>query len=192
MSCNDEKCLSGLHVCEKSRLDSLSHGKAFSRSWVGKIIHDRLANRCFPFHWEIIAHLLPLDWNKLNEKEKLAGENMYSMKKSYTYSEKSYKSSVKRSQTTSSVNAAIASNRGFKPTDRFDPSKKSFLVDLSKKIWTKRVWLMMRGAESRQKFIEFFLSAFVGWKIGWEEAGRLAEDFHTSHRFGRDFAGSES
>lgn len=66
---------------------------------------------------------------------------MFSMKKSYSYSEKS---STKRSQTISSVDSAIVSNRGFKPSDRKDPNKKSFLVDLSKKIWTKRVWLMTR------------------------------------------------
>lgn len=64
---------------------------------------------------------------------------MYSMKKSYTYSQEKYKSTIKRSQTTSSVNSSIVVQRGFKPTDRFDPKKKSFLVDLSKKIWTKRV-----------------------------------------------------
>lgn len=64
---------------------------------------------------------------------------MYSMKQSYTYSQEKYKSTIKRSQTTSSVNSAIVVQRGFKPTDRFDPKKKSFLVDLSKKIWTKRV-----------------------------------------------------
>lgn len=61
------------------------------------------------------------------------------MKKSYTYSQEKYKSTVKRSQTTSSVDSKIVVQRGFKPTDRFDPKKKSFLVDLSKKIWTKRV-----------------------------------------------------
>lgn len=61
---------------------------------------------------------------------------MYSMKKSYSYSEKS---TIKRSQTTSGIDATIVAQRGFKPTDRFDPKKKSFLVDLSKKIWTKRV-----------------------------------------------------
>ena len=66
---------------------------------------------------------------------------MYSMKKSYSYSEEKFKSSVKRSTTTSTINknSAIMSNRGFKPSDRHDPNKKSFLLDLSKKIWTKRV-----------------------------------------------------
>lgn len=62
-------------------------------------------------------------------------QKMYSMQKSYSYKEEKFKTSVKRSQTTSS----IESNRGFKPTDRFDPGKKSFLVDLSKKIWKKSV-----------------------------------------------------
>jgi hypothetical protein len=58
------------------------------------------------------------------------------MKKSYSYSEEKFKSSVKRSQTTDSV---VVAQRGFKPTDRFDPKKKSFLTDLSQKIWIKRV-----------------------------------------------------
>lgn len=64
---------------------------------------------------------------------------MYSMKKSYSYSEEKFKSTVKRSQTTSSIDSKIVAERGFKPTDRYDPVKKAFLVDLSKKIWTKRV-----------------------------------------------------
>ncbi|CAO1441247.1 unnamed protein product [Diamesa serratosioi] len=61
------------------------------------------------------------------------------LNKSYSYSEEKFKSSVKRS-TTSSINknSVIMSNRGFKPSDRHDPNKKSFLLDLSKKIWTKR------------------------------------------------------
>lgn len=64
---------------------------------------------------------------------------MFEMQKSYSYKqEKLSSSSIKRSQTTSTIEA----KRGFKPSDRFDPNKKSFLVDLSKKIWNKRVWLI--------------------------------------------------
>lgn len=58
------------------------------------------------------------------------------MKKSFSYSKEKTKTTVKRSQTTPNIEA----KRGFKPTDRFDPKKKSFLVDLSQKIWNKRVW----------------------------------------------------
>jgi hypothetical protein len=61
---------------------------------------------------------------------------MFSTKKSYSFSEQKFKSTIKRSQTDSAV---IVNNRGFKPSDRFDPNKKSFLLDLSHKIWTKRV-----------------------------------------------------
>jgi hypothetical protein len=58
------------------------------------------------------------------------------MQKSYSYKqEKMSSSSIKRSQTT----ANIEMKRGFKPSDRFDPSKKNFLVGLSQKIWNKRV-----------------------------------------------------
>lgn len=39
----------------------------------------------------------------------------------------------------SSTSSVITTKRGFKPSDRFDPSKKTFLVDLSKQIWKKRV-----------------------------------------------------
>lgn len=70
---------------------------------------------------------------------KFKWNEMFSMKESYSFSEENYKSTTKRSQTTSSVESKIISERGFKPTDRHDPKKKSFLVDLSKKIWTKRV-----------------------------------------------------
>lgn len=64
---------------------------------------------------------------------------MYSMQKSYSYKQEKFSSNtVKRSQTTSNIEA----KRGFKPSDRFDPSKKNFLVDLSQKIWNKRVWLI--------------------------------------------------
>ncbi|KAG5673133.1 hypothetical protein PVAND_003205 [Polypedilum vanderplanki] len=68
-------------------------------------------------------------------------QKMYSMQKSYSFKEEKFKSTIKRSQTTSSVEA----NRCFKPTDRFDPSKKSFLVDLSKKMWNK-----MDGGEGKK------------------------------------------
>lgn len=64
---------------------------------------------------------------------------MYSTTKNYSYSEEKFKSTIKRSQTVGAIDSVIISKRGFKPSDRFDPQKKSFLVDLSKKIWTKRV-----------------------------------------------------
>lgn len=57
------------------------------------------------------------------------------MQKSYTYKKEKISSNIKRSQTTSTIEA----KRGFKPSDRFDPTKKNFLVDLSQKIWNKRV-----------------------------------------------------
>lgn len=34
-------------------------------------------------------------------------------------------------------NSVIVSKRGFKPSDRFDPAKKEFLLQLSKKIWQR-------------------------------------------------------
>lgn len=34
-------------------------------------------------------------------------------------------------------NSVIVCKRGFKPSDRFDPSKKEFLLQLSKKIWQR-------------------------------------------------------
>ena len=64
---------------------------------------------------------------------------MFSMQKSYSFKQEKFSSksssSVKRSQTTPNIEA----KRGFKPSDRFDPAKKSFLLDLSQKIWNKRV-----------------------------------------------------
>lgn len=69
------------------------------------------------------------------KKMKNQHSSMYSMQKSYSYKQENFKSSIKRSKSTSGAE----SQRGFKPTDRFDPNKKSFLVDLSKKIWTRRV-----------------------------------------------------
>jgi hypothetical protein len=57
------------------------------------------------------------------------------MKKSYSFKQEKFTSSIKRSQTDS----VIIAKRGFKPSDRFDPQKKSFLTDLSQKIWIKRV-----------------------------------------------------
>jgi hypothetical protein len=60
---------------------------------------------------------------------------MMSMKKSYSFSGQTVNKSIQRSKTTT----VIESTHGFKPSDRFDPNKKSFLTDLSQKIWTKRV-----------------------------------------------------
>jgi hypothetical protein len=60
---------------------------------------------------------------------------MYSMKKSYSYKQEKIKSTIKRSHTSSEIEA----RRGFKPTDLADPSKKNFLLDLSKKIWNRSV-----------------------------------------------------
>lgn len=34
-------------------------------------------------------------------------------------------------------NSVIVCKRGFKPSDRFDPAKKEFLLQLSKKIWQR-------------------------------------------------------
>lgn len=68
----------------------------------------------------------------------LQSESMFT-KKSYTFSEQKHKTTIRRSQTTSGIDCIVVNERGFKPTDRFDAVKKSFLVDLSKKIWTKRV-----------------------------------------------------
>lgn len=34
-------------------------------------------------------------------------------------------------------NSVIVNKRGFKPSDRFDPAKKEFLLQLSKKIWQR-------------------------------------------------------
>jgi len=64
---------------------------------------------------------------------------MISMKKNYSFSEEKFRSTIKRSQTTSAIESTIEKQRGFKPTDRFDPMKKTFLLDLSKKIWNRRV-----------------------------------------------------
>lgn len=37
----------------------------------------------------------------------------------------------------SANNCQIVNKRGFKPSDRFDPSKKAFLLSLSKQIWQR-------------------------------------------------------
>lgn len=60
---------------------------------------------------------------------------MFSQRKTMS----SYQQSMQRSST-SSTSSVITTKRGYKPSDRFDPSKKSFLVDLSKQIWKKRVF----------------------------------------------------
>ena len=59
---------------------------------------------------------------------------MFSPRKSMS----TYQSTQRSSSLTSS--SVIQTKRGFKPSDRFDPSKKTFLVDLSKQIWKKRVF----------------------------------------------------
>jgi hypothetical protein len=69
---------------------------------------------------------------------------MYTKKSSYfteeRFSSSTTSSSLKRSQTAPSVgNCQIIAKRGFKPSDRFDPQKKAFLVDLSNQIWRKNV-----------------------------------------------------
>lgn len=108
--------------------------KTSSRSWIWSNAHVWFASRCqWQFIWRI--NLLRLDF-RLKEYLEL---KMYTMNKNYSYSEERFKSTIKRSQTTTVVDTKILAQRGFKPTDRFDPKKKSFLVDLSKKIWTKRV-----------------------------------------------------
>lgn len=69
------------------------------------------------------------------------------MRKSYSFQEENFKSSIKRSHTTSTANPSIYSERGFKPTDRFDAQKNSFLVGLSQKIWTKRVDKLLNNVQ---------------------------------------------
>lgn len=129
-------------------------------------------------------------------------QKMFSMQKSFSYKEEKFKTSIKRSQTTS----AIESNRGFKPTDRFDPSKKSFLVDLSKKIWNKSVWLITLTFQCFFlilwifRFYFYYYEIFsiysntyththisckyihihLGWKNWGKETDRFTKDFHTS------------
>lgn len=37
----------------------------------------------------------------------------------------------------STANCEVINKRGFKPSDRFDPAKKEFLLGLSKQIWQR-------------------------------------------------------
>lgn len=46
---------------------------------------------------------------------------------------------IPRRRSNSTSNCIIEKKRGFKPSDRFDPIKKEFLVRLSKKFWQKTV-----------------------------------------------------
>lgn len=146
--------------------------------WHLKIFKNILVhNKTFKRSWKFEKKRKKIEIMKNQQK-------MYSMQKSYSYKEEKFKSSVKRSQTTSS----IESNRGFKPTDRFDPSKKSFLVDLSKKIWNKSVWLIT--IYLKYLFVDlcsflfllkfFFLLLFLGWETWRKETDRFTKDFHTS------------
>lgn len=55
---------------------------------------------------------------------------------SYSNNESTMKYS--RLQRTQSLgNCTIEKKRGFKPSDRYDPVKKDFLINLSKRIWHK-------------------------------------------------------
>lgn len=72
---------------------------------------------------------------------KFVPDKMYSStKRNYSYASENFSSNVVRRSATLPAfnsNVQIVSKRGFKPSDRFDPQKKSFLLDLSHKIWKK-------------------------------------------------------
>lgn len=40
-------------------------------------------------------------------------------------------------RSSSATNCVIINKRGFKPSDRFDPAKRDFLLNLSKQIWQR-------------------------------------------------------
>lgn len=48
-------------------------------------------------------------------------------------------SPVRRQRSSSLSNCVIEKERGFRPSDRFDPVKREFLLELGKKIWHQTV-----------------------------------------------------
>lgn len=60
-----------------------------------------------------------------------------------------------RRRSNSTSNCVIEKKRGFKPSDRFDPVKKEFLLQLGKKFWLKSVRKSFRFHRIDRQFSEF-------------------------------------
>jgi hypothetical protein len=140
-------------------------------------------NRCFPFSLSLKKVTSLARSNHASAARVMKNQQsskMYSMQKSYSFKEEKFRSTIKRSHTA----ADIEKNHCFKPTDRFDPGKKSFLVDLSKKIWSKTVVTSEKNARVTLliNLRTRLFCVFVGGKTRGKEADRLSEDFHASQR----------
>lgn len=68
-------------------------------------------------------------------------KEMYSHQRSFSTNQISsmynYNQSNARYPNLQRSNSVIVSKRGFRPSDRFDPAKKEFLLQLSRKIWQR-------------------------------------------------------
>lgn len=66
-----------------------------------------------------------------------------------------------RRRSNSMSNCVIERKRGFRPSDRFDPVKKEFLLRLGQKIWRKtvRIWQFQQHTQT-DTHIRFDPSAF--------------------------------
>lgn len=78
-------------------------------------------------------------------------------------------------------NSVIVSKRGFKPSDRFDPAKKEFLLQLSKKIWQR-----VRSTISNFNFFLFYSLYSIQWLRNIYDLNSNKESFIFKHSVFRE------